>query len=329
MFDERNFPFLPGPSQPSPGPSQPAPGPSQPSATSPIQPTVATSHALPLAVLPNICSIYSRPASPSGPAHPTGSIHLLEQTRGEQLSSTPYTARVGLQPCNTIAPIEQQPHVTQQLMWSVFSNSPVPCSLTSPNSDSSTSTPPLKIKSVNELVYKHPLPSALVAASSSSPDFEPRHFKQAVDLPQWQQAMSEEMNALTKNGTWSLVPRTPRMNVVGSRWIFKIKHWANGDIERHKARLVAQGYTQHEGVDFDETLSPVVKPPTIRSILAIAHSRSWNIQQLDVRNAFLNEILQEEVYMSQPPGFTDQRHPSHVDNICSTFDIICFTFEIL
>jgi hypothetical protein len=117
--------------------------------------------------------------------------------------------------------------------------------------------------------------------------------------------MQEEHAALHRNHTWSLVLATSSMNVVGCRWVFKIKRQADGSIEHYKARLVAKGYNQKEGLDYDETFSPVVKPSTIRTILALAISRNWPLKQLDVRNAFLNGFLQEEVYMKQPPSFSD------------------------
>ena len=98
-------------------------------------------------------------------------------------------------------------------------------------------------------------------ASSSTPI--PKNYKHAMSIPVWQEAMQQEMAALQTNDTWSLVPRPQDINVVGSKWIFKIKLKEDGSIERHKARLVAQGYTQIEGLDYEETFSPVVRPTTI------------------------------------------------------------------
>ncbi|CAN6698425.1 unnamed protein product [Malus baccata var. baccata] len=109
-------------------------------------------------------------------------------------------------------------------------------------------------------------------------------------------AMTEELSALHSQGTWSLVPLPPNKNLVGCKWVFKIKRDADGNISRYKARLVAKGFNQEEGLDYGETFSPVVKPTTVR--------------QLDVKNAFIHGILQEEVYMSQPPGFVDSQQSS-------------------
>jgi hypothetical protein len=99
--------------------------------------------------------------------------------------------------------------------------------------------------------------------------------------------------------------------VIDCRWVFKLKHNTNGTIERHEARLVAKGFKQRLDIDHDDTLSPVVKPVTIRLILSLAVSRGWTLWQLDVKNAFLNGILEEEVFMKQPPGFIDSNFPSY------------------
>jgi len=141
---------------------------------------------------------------------------------------------------------------------------------------------------------------------------EPTTVDQALKVPQWYAAMKEEIDALHENQTWTLVPRTTKMNVVGSRWVFKTKLKSDGSIDRHKARLVAKGYSQLEGIDFEETFSPVVKATTIRVVLSVAVSLKWPIRQLDVKNAFLHGHLHEEVYMAQPPGFVDPQYPRHV-----------------
>ncbi|GKV31748.1 hypothetical protein SLEP1_g40416 [Rubroshorea leprosula] len=143
-------------------------------------------------------------------------------------------------------------------------------------------------------------------------NMEPRTFKQACNLPEWQRAMQEEFLALQRNHTWVLVSPPSGANIVGSKWVYRIKQRADGSIERYKARLVAQGYTQQPGIDYDETFSPVVKPVTIRTVLTLAISKSWPIHQLDVKNAFLNGYLSEPVYMSQPPGFVDPQYPDRV-----------------
>lgn len=124
--------------------------------------------------------------------------------------------------------------------------------------------------------------------------------------------MNEEYNAQITKGTWSLVPRPPNTNIVRSMWLFTHKFDADGKLSRYKARLVANGKSQLIGIDCEETFSPVVKPATIRSVLHLALARSWPLNQLDVKNAFLHGNLDETVYMHQPPGFRDASRPDHV-----------------
>ena len=141
---------------------------------------------------------------------------------------------------------------------------------------------------------------------------EPTCFSQAVKHQAWREAMAQEFNALQRNGTWSLVPYNSTMNVLPNKWVFKIKHHADGTLERHKARLVANGFHQKAGVDYTETFSPVVKHSTIRLVLSLAVSKKWHVRQLDVQNAFLHGYLNEHVYMRQPSGFIDNQFPHHV-----------------
>jgi histone deacetylase 1/2 len=141
---------------------------------------------------------------------------------------------------------------------------------------------------------------------------EPTSLDAALGDKNWRAAMDSEVQALARNHTWHLVPRPKGKNIVGCKWVYKVKQKADGSIDRYKARLVAEGFKQRYGVDYEETFSPVVKAATIRIILSIAVSRGWSLRQLDVQNAFLHGILEEEVYMLQPPGYADKTHPSYV-----------------
>jgi histone deacetylase 1/2 len=143
--------------------------------------------------------------------------------------------------------------------------------------------------------------SAVLAERAATKDTtEPSDYRAALRIPHWRTAMETEFSALQRNGTWTLVPPVSGVNLIDSRWVFKVKRHADGSIERYKARLVAKGFKQRYGLDYDETFSPVVKPATIRLLLSLALSRRWHIRQLDIQNAFLNGYLDEQVYMRQP-----------------------------
>jgi len=134
--------------------------------------------------------------------------------------------------------------------------------------------------------------------------FEPSSYKEAILDPLWQQAMDEELSTLHNTDIWDLVPLPSGKSIVDCRWVYKIKTNSDGSIERYKARMVAKGYSQQYGMDYEETFTLVAKMTTIRSLIVVASIRQWHISQLDVKNAFLNEDLQEEVYMALPPGIS-------------------------
>jgi len=113
--------------------------------------------------------------------------------------------------------------------------------------------------------------------------------------------MQDELNALDKTGTWTIVDLPPNIKPIGCRWVYKVKHHNDGSIERYKVRLVAKGYNQIEGLDYFNTYSPVAKITTVRIVIALAFLNNWYLHQLDVNNAFLNGELQD-VYMVIPPG---------------------------
>ncbi|CAL8107783.1 unnamed protein product [Prunus armeniaca] len=141
---------------------------------------------------------------------------------------------------------------------------------------------------------------------------EPKNSKEALLDCDWIMAMQEELDQFTRNDVWYLVPRPKDLNVIGTKWVFRNKTDENGVITRNKARLVAQGYSQVEGLDFDETFAPVARLESVRLLLAIACHMRFKLHQMDVKSAFLNGVLQEEVYVEQPVGFKDPYNPDHV-----------------
>ena len=141
---------------------------------------------------------------------------------------------------------------------------------------------------------------------------EPPTYKIASSYPNWCKAMDAEFDAMQKQQTWVLVPSSSHFNLVGCKWVYKLKLHSDGSIARYKARLVAKGFHQQPGIDFTETFSPVIKPTTVRLVLGIAVSLNWSIRQLDVSNAFLHGYLKEEVYMQQPQGYVNPSKPHYV-----------------
>lgn len=230
-----------------------------------------------------------------------GSIeHVQDPLRGAQSSQPPTSIE----------------HVHYQIPEAHSSQSPASSSASSPSSlvdlvvdlsGPSTNVHPMQTRSKSGMLKPHKGFLAAKTSCASSSLIEPHTYSLAAKTLEWTQAMVEEFQALEKQKTWTLVPYHPSMNIVGCKWVFKLKKNADGSISRHKARLVAKGFHQEAGLDYDETFSPVVKHSTVRLVLALAAQFHWTIKQLDVKNAFLHGILHEEVYMQQPPGFTDSK----------------------
>ena len=157
---------------------------------------------------------------------------------------------------------------------------------------SSPSSTPIRLRSLND-----------VYASCNFCVTEPENFEEAVQDEAWKKAMVEEINVIEKNNTWELVDRPNNKEVIGVKWIYKAKLNPDGSVQRNKARLVAKGYAQQPGIDYNETFAPVARLDTIRSVISLAAQKGWFLYQLDVKSAFLNGVLKEEVYVDQPEGF--------------------------
>ena len=139
-----------------------------------------------------------------------------------------------------------------------------------------------------------------------------RSHVEAAQVREWKAAMDHEVEALVSRGTWTLVPRPADANIVTCKWVFIIKYHPDGTIARHKARLVARGFTQAYDIDYTETFSPVVRLNSVRVLLSLAINQAWSLHQLDVSNAFLYGDLEEQVFMKKPPGYVAQGESSKV-----------------
>jgi hypothetical protein len=151
-----------------------------------------------------------------------------------------------------------------------------------------------------------------LAMVTSISDTKSRTFAQAVDQQVWREAMLEEYDYIMHNDVLEVVSRPVGKSVVTSRWLYKTKYAADGSIEKHKARFVVRGFSQIEGVDYDETFAPIARYTSIMSIIAIAVEMGWRIHQMGVKTAFLNGFVEEEVYIEHPQGFEVSERESHM-----------------
>ncbi|GJV71574.1 retrovirus-related pol polyprotein from transposon TNT 1-94 [Tanacetum coccineum] len=141
---------------------------------------------------------------------------------------------------------------------------------------------------------------------------KPKNINEALKDKSWVIAMQEELNQFISNDVWELVPNPKNMTIIGTKWVYRNKLDENGVVSRNKTRLVAQGYNQQEGIDYDETYAPIARLESIRILLAYAYALYFRLFQMDVKSAFLNGFISEEVYVAQPPGFIDFTKPNHV-----------------
>lgn len=147
-------------------------------------------------------------------------------------------------------------------------------------------------------------PSALITTGDM---VEPTTFKQAMaseQAEQWGMAMDEEFASLLANGTWEVVPLPPGKAAIPTKWVYRIKRDANGNIERFKARLVVKGFYQIEGIDYSEVFAPVTKYSSFRALMAIVATKDYEMRHVDIKTAFLHGDVEEEIYIEPPPGYT-------------------------
>ncbi|GKC75142.1 retrovirus-related pol polyprotein from transposon TNT 1-94 [Tanacetum coccineum] len=172
---------------------------------------------------------------------------------------------------------------------------------------------------MNFIVYQMDVKSAFLNGKlkeevyvKQPPEKEPKKVSEALKHPGWVDAMQEEINQFSRNKVWTLVPAPYGKTIIGSKWVYTNKRDETRIVVKNKARLVVQGYNQQEGIEYDETFAPVARLEVIRIFLVFATYMNFTIYQMDVKSAFLNEKLKEEVYVKQPPGFKSSEFPNHV-----------------
>ena len=164
----------------------------------------------------------------------------------------------------------------------------------------------------NYVCYNHLSPSFQAFISRLAKTETPKNIYEALNKLEWKKGVLEEMVALEKNHTWDVVNNPEGKTPIGCKWVFAIKYKSDGSIDRYKARLVAKGFTLTYGIEYQKTFAPVAKLNIVRVLLSIAANLDWQLQQLDIKNAFPNGDLEEEVYMDLPPGFDKERKEGKV-----------------
>nr|GEU80617.1 reverse transcriptase domain-containing protein [Tanacetum cinerariifolium] len=234
---------------------------------------------------------------------------LFQSLFDELLTPSP---SVDLPAPEVIAPIVNVIHPVQVESTGLPSSTTVDQNAPSPSKSQPTpkTQSPVIPKDVEEDIH-----DIKVAHMGNDPLFDvpiPETYKDALTQSCWIEAMQEELNEFERLEVWELIPRPDKVMVITLKWIYKVKLDELGGILKNKARLVARGYRQEEGIDFEKSFTPVARLEAIRIFLAYAAHKNMVIYQMDVKTAFLNGNLQEEFYVSQPDGFVDQDNPNHV-----------------
>jgi hypothetical protein len=141
---------------------------------------------------------------------------------------------------------------------------------------------------------------------------DPTCFEESIQKKEWVDAMTKEYQSIIKNDVWEIVPRPKNKDVVSFKWIFKIKHVVDGSIEKYKARFVARGFSQKEGIYCEETFTPVAIYTSIKTTIALTTKMKWKLHEMDVKTNFLNGVIEEEVYIEQTQGFEVEDRKNHV-----------------
>ena len=302
--DPLEFLILPSPTSVPPASASPSAPPCDPLPPTSLSPLETSNPSPPPVLSPAPPASTSPPAPPCDPLLPT-SLSPLE-------TSEPSPAHVPLNRFNVVFRRGDW-HASQQRKKAVAfplstdpSLDPLPPSEPLPpppailSPSPSTSSPPATSSS-SPFPLANYVSSPFLTSIDSIPI--PKTVDAALASSPWRCAMEEELRALDQNHTWDLVPLPAGKHLVGSRWVYAIKENSVGSLERHKARVVAKGFTQKYGLDYQETFAPVAKMNTVRILLALAAHHGWKLQQYDVKNAFLHGNLTEEIYMALPPGY--------------------------
>ena len=142
--------------------------------------------------------------------------------------------------------------------------------------------------------------------------FEPKKVEEALQDENLVESMHDELNQFVRNDVWELIPKPENVHVINTKWIFENKTDEDGEIIQNKSQLMAQGYTQVEGVDFDESFASVARLESIHILMSITCTMNFKLYQMDVKSAFLNGYLNEEVFVEQPKSFEDPHFLDHV-----------------